>query len=485
MNKRIILTLVLIASAALLGLALYFLTRETPDAGSRVSAPEKTPADYIYYIGETGDIRTITVRNNYGEYTMTGGYNPVIVGYEDYPISNFYFLHFLDVASRLESAGFVTDNEENLSIFGLAPAQAQLDIKSFNGVNIKLDIGYVAPDNNMYVRLENSSAVHLAYYFDVSVFLYNIDRLIDTAVSPTARKDQDDNLLFDRIILGGQAREEIVIVRNNSSGNLMNMNLSPYRIISPLNVAAGMEHIDIYESLFGLYADWFTARVSDNAALRRDQLDNYGLLQPWSTLELVIDGISYRTLFSKPDSADYVYIMRDGTPFVYESLSGSFPWLNISHFELMDKMVILPSIDSVASIDLKTLSGTVTFAISGTEQDLSVQAAGGDLTGGSFTGGSIDTRNFRIFYQNLVGARYDEYNDIPVNTLTSPFLEIVYRYRDSSLRADTVSFYETSSRRVLTSLNNGRAHFTLSVYTDKLLSDLQLILAGERIRAYL
>ncbi|MCL2266465.1 MAG: DUF4340 domain-containing protein [Treponema sp.] len=477
MNKRIRLAVFLIAGIVCMGLVLFFLTRDRQAQAGGQSISEKTaePLEYIYNIGGADAIKSITVRNSYGEYTMTAGHSPSFAGYEDFPISDFYKLHFIDVASRLESAGFVTDEEENLSIFGLAPPAASLGIMTDNGQDFTLDIGYIAADNNMYVKRGGSAGVYLAYYFDVSVFLYSIYDLVDTGITPNAQKDKDDILIFDKIILGGSAREEIVIVKNDSYGHLMNLNLSPYRIIAPLNVSVSMEHEDVYESLFGMYAGRFTAKVSDNINTRLSELDSYGLLRPWSTLELIVGGISYRVLFSKPDANGLVYIYREGTPFVYESSASAFPWLEVTHFELMDKMVILPFIDSVSSVEIKNAGRTVTFSITGEQNRLAVKS--GDTV--------IDTGNFRVFYQNLVTARYDEYNDVPVNTLTSPFLEIVYHYRDGTKAADTVSFYETAQRRVLTSLNKGRAHFTYSVYTDQLLSDLQRILSGERVRSFL
>ena len=479
MNKRIGFSVLMLLSVACLCLVLFFLLgrKEAAPAQSDLMSPPDEKTEYIYFIGSTEDINSVSVRNNYGEYTMSGGTNPVILGYEDYPISDFYFLHFLDVASRLAKAGFVTDEESNLSIFGLEPAQAQIHIQSAKGGGITLYIGSVSPDNNVYVRLDNSNAVYLAYFFDVSIFLYNLNDLVDTAVTPASVKDQDDRPVFEKIILGGEAREEIVIVKNESagSGNTAGFNMSPFRIISPLNAAVSMEHEAVFESFFGIYADRFTAKVSDNRNMRNEELSRYGLLRPWSTLELVFAQGSYRILFSKPDSRGSVYIFREGTSFIYEAQASDFAWLEMTHFELMDKMVLLPFIDNIASIDVKTRARTVTFTLSGTNDRLAVKAGNID----------IDERNFRIFYQNLVAARYDEYNDVSVNALSPPFLEIVYHYRGRSMSSDTVSFYETMQRRALTSLNGGRAHFTFSTYTDQLLSDLDSVLAGERIRAFL
>jgi hypothetical protein len=74
----------------------------------------------------------------------------------------------------------------------------------------------------------------------------------------------------------------------------------------------------------------------------------------------------------------------------------------------------------------------------------------------------------------------------------APFLEIVYRYRSEVIdnevaagKSDRVSFYATDSRRVLSSLNGARPFHTYLAYTDKVIADLALLLAGQAVQPYL
>ena len=472
MNKKIILIIVMLVALAALGLIVILLSRE--ESKAEHSESETPLIDYIYFTGNMNDIESVVIRNIYGEYTVKGGENPAVEGYEELPVSVFYFLNILDVSSALVSYGIVTDSADDLSVFGLSPAQAQLTIKPKNKTEITLLIGYSAPDRNMYVKLSDSPQVFLASFFDVSIFHASLFSLIDTAVTPPLIYDQNDVPVFERIILAGEAREEIIITKTDISVNSTGLYFSPFRIASPVRAAVAVEHSQMLESLFGIYADRFTAVLSSDAALRRNELESYGLLRPWSVIEITVNSINHRVLFSKPDDNGVSYVYREGTPVVYEAYVYNFQWFEISYFDLMDKMVLLPFIDSVASIEIKTQQRTVSFTLTGTENNLSVRS----------NGSSIDTGNFRTFYQNLVAARYDEYNDADT-ALSSPFLEIVYNYRGGTGNPDTVSFYETAARRVLTSLNRGRAHFTLSAYTDQLLADLDHVLAGVRIRSFL
>jgi len=456
-----------------LGVAVFILTGEKETSPAMEQADE---AEYIYVTGSINDVRYVTIRNGHGEYTVRGGEIPSIAGYDDLPISIFYFLNILDVSSRLTSYGLVTDEAADLSVFGLDPAQAQLIIQSDSGIVTILLIGYNAPDGNMYVKLDESPEVFLASYFDVSIFLGSLFSLVDTSLTPFAQMDKDETIVFDKIVLGGSVREAITIMNTVKSDSNIGFGLiSPFEVTSPVNAAVSMDNIAMLESMFGLYADRFVANISGNSNTRSDELSRYGLSQPWSTLDLTAAGFNYRLVFSEPDGSGKVFIHREGTTYIYEGRVVNFPWFEIGHFDLMNKIVILPYIDNIASIDIKTPQRTVTFLLTGENEKLAVRAAGID----------IDTGNFRTFYQNLIGARYDEYNEYSAGEQHLPFLEIVYNYRDRNKNADTVSFYQATARRVLTSLNGGRAHFTLSAYTDKILSDLDIILSGERIRPYL
>jgi hypothetical protein len=232
------------------------------------------------------------------------------------------------------------------------------------------------------------------------------------------------------------------------------------------------------EALFGLSADRIAARIAHNGELAR-----YGLAEPWSTAEVTgkpggsadkgPGNFSLRV--SKPGSTGMVYIRREGSPLIYEAAAAKLPWLELSWFDLMEKMIILPFIDNIASVEIKTPERSVSFSLAGEGDDLQVKAGGAD----------IEVKNFRSYYQTLIGAMYDEYSDASAAALPPPFLSIIYHYRDSGKSADTVSFHHASSRRVLTSLNRGKPHFTLSAYTDKVLADLDMVLAGQRVRSYL
>jgi len=459
-KKQIGFIMVMLVVLAGLGIALFVL------GGESAAPPEQVFVTETEYIHIIGNARYVTVSNIHGDYTIRLGDDPAIIGFEELPLDIFYFLHFIIMSERLVSRGLVTEAAQDLPGFGLAPPRARVRIRAEAGEATVL-IGANAPDGNVYVKLDGSPRIYLASPFDVGIFLRDAFALVDTTLTPPPRTSPDGTLVFDRITFGGQVREEITIVQSEADRTAVIFR-GPYQITSPINAPVGRDQALLLEAVFSLNASRVVA-----ANVSAQELARFGLAEPWSTLEVSGADGTFRLLASRPGSAGTVYIHRPGTPLIFEAFAFTLPWLEISFFELMDRTVLLPHIDTVASIDVLTPGRTVTFSLYGEGTALAVNAGGS----------ALDVRNFRTFYQNLVSARFDEYGGIPFAALPPPFLQVIFHYRDGG--TDTVSFHEAAARRVLTSLNRGRPHFTLEAYTDHILDDLERVLAGQAVRSFL
>ena len=463
MNKRMMFVSLMLAVLAGLGIALFFLSRDSA-ADSAAAPPAAPEVEYVYDAGGAEALESLTVRNGSGEYTLSGGDKPLLGGFEDVPMDWYSLNRVLAAAARLVSRGLVTAGAADLAVFGLEAPRAECVVRPREGGAVTLLIGSAAPDGStVYVKLAEAPQIHLAASYETGVFLQGPLDFADTEISPAA-ESRDGKLPCEKIVLGGQVRrgEAVTIVNTGSGGP--GIGGSPFMITAPVNAAlSGDKCLPPLEALFGLRAGRVAARLAD-----KDAPGRYGLAEPWSTAEASGGTAGFRLSVSKPDNAGMVYIRRDGSPLIYEAAASALPWLELSWFDLMEKLITLPFIDQVALVEVKTPERLVSFFLSWEGDELRVNAGGA----------GIDVRNFRSYYQTLIGARYDEKSGVSASALPPAFLEITYRYREGGKSADTVSFHHASSRRVLTSLNRGRPHFTLSAYTDKVLADLDLVLAG-------
>ncbi|GHT64671.1 hypothetical protein FACS1894110_04790 [Spirochaetia bacterium] len=477
MAKKIIFIAVMLLLLASLGLVLTVLNR--PDSKS---AADPVQSEQEYIIDLQGDeyqgLASVTIKNSTGEYTVISGSPPSIPGYEDYPIDTYALYRIVNTSAGLLSRGLVTDEETSLAPFGLDVPRAEIRVKPVRGDELVLYIGNPVPDGiNAYVKKENSPAVYLAGQGETETYLKGIFDFIDTEISPPAADDGGGGFTFDRIILGGAVRqgEEVnIFVNENDESNPPGMRGNPIRISGPVDARFNMDRgYPIIQSIFGLRASRVAAKIDSNSDLAKWRLD-----KPWSTASVSgtvgqgLGGFALRV--SKPDAAGKVYIQREGVDLVYEMEASQLPWLETSWFNLMDRLIIFPFIDLLSSVEVRSPARTVSFSLSGEGDDLKIKALNID----------IDTANFRVYYQTLLSAAYDEVSAEKPAPGAKPVLEIIYHYRDGKA-ADTVSFYSTASRWVLTSFNGGRPFYTFAAYVDKVLGDLDQILAGKRVQSYL
>jgi hypothetical protein len=476
MNKKIIFIVLLLVVIAALGCILFFLDKTEKE--TQALPPPRPEENYLVRMdGVIG----VDVINEHGEFTVLSGgdgEDPFIQGFDELSLDTFYLERMLETGGNIISRSVVTDAAEDLVPFGLNPPRVKIASKNNAGETALVHIGNDAPDGrSVYAGIEGSGAVHLVNSGDITNFLKRALDFVELEVTPPGTDDGAGGVVFDTIRLGGLVRkgEDVTIVKEdiNTSDTSNRLQMNPYRIQSPrdarLNMDDGVKQI---QALFSLRANRAAAIVKDTA-----ELAAYGLSQPYATAE--VRGIlgkglgGFTVKVSEPDSAGYVFVQKEDDSIIYEIPASGLPWLGSTWFDLMEKIIVLPMIDDVGSVEIRTPQKAVTFTLSGKEDELVVNA--GNTV--------IETRNFRSYYQTLIIASYNEYTDIPAAALQTPFLEIIYTYREGN--SDRVSFYATGSRRVLVSFNGQKPFYTYSVYTDKIIADLDSVLAGTKVMPYL
>jgi hypothetical protein len=474
MVKRIFIAAMLAALTGALALFIWIFSR---DNNKPEAEPSPTEAPYILPPGEGREIIRVSVENESGGYTLVRAPEGefFIEGFEDIPLDRYALSLMVGRLERLRTQDIV-ESPPDLGVFGLAAPKARAVLGLADGTGLVLYIGAEAPDGrNRYIMKEGDSVIHLVSLIDTGDCFRGALDFADTAI--TFPVESQAALVFDTITLGGRVRrtEPVTIVydrellENDSGGGLL---ANPYRITHPVEAAVSLDRgLPVLEGIFNIQADRVVARTG-----RDFSPADFGLSDPYAAITvsgIPGDGGSFSLSASAPNEQGLVYLQRDDSSLVYEIDRSKLSWLEITFFDLMERLVILPFIDSVASVELRGDS-LVSFTLSGKGDDLAVAA--GDTV--------IDTARFRTFYQTLLTAAYDDYYDKPLQKGAVPVLEIIYRYRDGRT-PDTVAFYPAASRRVLTSLNGRRPFYTHAAYVDKVVADCERILADQGVLPYL
>jgi hypothetical protein len=476
MTKKLVFILVMVVLLGLLGLGLFLLNRPVKDPGPAPLA--LPPVEYLidYRDEKYGDLASITVKNEKGEYTVLPTEPPSVPGWESLIINTYPLSRLLDICRGLSSRGLVAE-EGDPAVYGLANPRAQVDIKTNSGEGTTLFIGSDVPDGaGIYVRLEDRPGIYQAGKWDTENFFQGIFDFVDKELSPQLPDDGYGGFDFEEITLGGTVRPDgLVRVIHKEPENVQPGRLSnAYRISGPIEGSLNLDRgFAALKSIPGITADRVVGRLTG-----REDLARYGLDRPYSTASIsgtLGQGLGgFGLMASKPDAEGNVYVCRQGGELVFQMAASQLPWLEVTWWDLMDKLIILPFIDDITRVEVNSPRRRIAFNLNGEGDDLKVEAQGIE----------VDTKFFRSYYQSLLSAVYDEYTDDRIPPGAQPVMEIVYHYRDGR-SADRVSFYESTSRRVFTSLNGGRPFYTYSAYITKVQNDLDQLLEGKKVLPYL
>ncbi|MDR3248537.1 MAG: DUF4340 domain-containing protein [Treponema sp.] len=478
MAKKLIFVGVMVVLLVSLGIAFVLINRQEVKPSSSSFASSLPPVEYI--VDFSGDqyqgVASVTVKNADDEFTVIAGDPPLIDGGEAYVTDTYPLSRIISTSTSFYSREVVAENPADLAPFGLDAPRAELRIRPVKGDEAILYLGAPAPDGySVYARKEGNPTVYLTSSSDTENFLKKAVDFFDLEISPPP-EGGEGAVEFDRIVLGGLVHngETVTVYKTMEESTPQRPVLNPVRISTGsidagLNMDKGWTALN---ALFGISADRVVAIAGEQ------DLAKYGLDRPYATVAVSgtlgqgLGGFSLSV--SKPGDTGNVYLRRGDLDLVYELAASNLPWLELSWFNLMNHMIILPFIDTVAKVEVATPARTVAFTLSGEEDDLKVSAGGKE----------IDTAYFRTYYQTLLYASYEEYTTEKIPSGAKPFLEFRYHYRDQA-PADIISFYATGSRRVLVSFNGGQPFYALSAYTDKVLVDLDSILAGNKVIPYI
>ena len=477
MSKKIIVLVAIVVVTGLLIGALNFVQKlEGPQQSQSVASvsesiyvlggPDSTNRTVNVHIsGKNGSFTVVDTKPNEAKSTM----NYAIEGYEGLAINPYDVTAIADRAANLVVQSVIAESGANLAEFGLDKPSTTVDITYHDNTKAKLFMGNSAPgDSGVYVMKDGDPAVYLLYMTSAEYFLANPIELVDLAI--TAGNPHES--FINSAVLGGAVREnEIRIRQADQSENSGQMAFATHDIVAPiqarLHIIGGLEPV---ASVFGLYASEVAAKIDSN-----DELSKYGLAEPYSTIEIKseTDG-EFKLLASKPGDDGNCYVVREGVPAVYIVPSASLLWLELTPFQAMEKMLVIPFIDSVSGVTVELPGQTFKFTLEAQEDLLTVALDGQPYE---------DVKNFRQFYQTLLSASYESYTEEKPDTNAKVLLRFSYSYRDGS-EPTVITFYEGASRKVFIQLDDESPMYALSSYVDRVISDTAKVVAGEAIKSY-
>lgn len=525
MKKKWI-TLIALVAVLAGGLAALLLLNPGEEA---IAGDESSAEQNIYVLGGIPQpfVKEVRIRNELDTFTIVNGHQNAIQqenadgpkfsidGIEDKYLAQSTLKSVATTAGNLPATKVVAEAGADLALYGLEKPRATVEAVYEDGSATML-VGDDTPGNEgTYVMRDGT--VYLVSTAKLNNLLLSRLGFVDKKV--VGGNAQSDT--YEKVVLTGvNYSEPVVMEKADTTEADSMMGLSSFRIVSPIRRGVDTSRaLSKLNSVIGFTADSVVAMMEEGGSLAE-----YGLDEPYlvTAMESEAEDIgSFELSVSAPGADGKVYLKRADRPFVYQADSSLVHWLELTLFDYMEKMIVIPYIDTVAEIEVKTSGLTRTFALSGEGDELAVTADGEPL----------DVKNFRQFYQTLISASYDseipavggEETEVsaepespaepeaspgeepPANEAASEssddlvliggadgptvilvegdvILQITYRYRGGG--SDTVAFYPGPPRKAIVRLNDETPYYATSLYVDRVLEDFPKVVAGEEVKSY-
>lgn len=478
MKKNIRLIIICCIAAALLAGVLIFLLVTAPEEKAEEPPPEAGPASRLIYDKDPQNISKLTIENEYGSYTITrtGGGDDAgwdIEGISGVPINSLVLDSIIESAATLTAQQVVTENAEDISIYGLDEPFAKVTSVYSDGAGTinTLILGNLVPTGaNRYFMVEGDPAVYTVSNSDMFYFLNDKYDLVNRIVY-TARTAADENdtanytrinkmtikrsdLDYDIVIEYDVRLEDESITVSNSSGYVMTEPV--FRELNPETSSA------VTRDIFGLAAsrigiihpsedDIEMSGVNDPSA------EVYAEINGGDTLHFRIGNESFNDDSEKPER----YVLVDGTDILYIFEEDRLPWLSFVPIRILATPFTSNYIYDLESLDISCEGKEMHFTMTGTSaDDFAVKLDGNDT----------DTNAFRSLYQFILRAPSDEF--FFEETDAEPVLTIsISRYDGKS---DVIEFIPAENRRSIIRLNGKVTYRCASAYADRLIRNLEL-----------
>lgn len=520
MKKKYIQLGVVALVLAIMAGALVLLRREP----AAEAVPETPAAEIIYIYGgaetETTAPKQIDIHNESGDITIdniTPADAPPAVtaeltlrGLENLSLDTFGLSQAASNARAMRAKEVISENAtaDELKTFGLENPRASITVHLQNGDKPVVLFGDSAPGGEgVYVKPENGSTIYLIADSTAAPYFKPATAYVNKTITATDPEFSG----FDKVTLSGTNYPETLVIERTPETEISGagVTLNTHSFTSPIRRGLDSQRgLEPLTSVYGLMANDVVAVDDSDAALEK-----YGLKEP-ATVISVVSGtpeLTFTLRISNPAENGEVRLIKDGSKVIYELSPSALPFLNKTLFEMMDKMVIVPNIQTVSKVILTTPEKSYEFVL--TQEDegrkLDVTANGAPLpnvtdeNGKEVTGGE----NFRKLYQTIIACRYEEPmvevdasedtsadetdepeeigEDEPELVPDAAFLASIEYVYNNGRASDVVSFYEGPPRRTEIRLNGEGDYYGQSIYLDRLLEDTEKVVNGIAVKTYL
>ena len=210
-----------------------------------------------------------------------------------------------------------------------------------------------------------------------------------------------------------------------------------------------------------------TERGEDEAVVSSTE-KQYTLTTP--TVQTITEAEQFTLRASERNSNNYVYMTKDGSPFVYLVSASRLSWLTVQVEQLTQSVYEPVELEELSSLTVESEDASYSFLVTqGEEQEVTCN------------GEEVDSELFAELYRTITAIPPDELSSGEPSL--EKVLTMTVRYLDEGRQEDVFELYPTGDGNVYISLN-GEIRYTVSqdvVY--QILDNCQNVLDGKEVSA--
>lgn len=494
----------LIAGAACVALAIAAVVLLlTAPKNERESSSETSvsQSQEVQITSKSADnVLAITVQNEYGSFTFnrktrgSAGDDGTVsasyywtsdellgVGQSDSAVRS-----FIGGFASLTAKSVVEENADDLEKYGLNPPRAAVSVSFDDGTKTELYFGIENPANTSTVYFREGDRVMLAYTNGVSGAFKDIKDYANLLITKALGDDEQ----VDYITVTRKDLEEPIEISYMSElaaarddENYVVSTLNTHRFTAPYNAEINVSKGGtIVGGVCGL-----TMKECAYLEANAENLAKCGLDDPFCTVKFSYGG-EERTLLLGDKAKQVVSESSSDTPQLYEvtgyyaalvGVPGIFvistqaaPWYDFNPADYVSARPVSAYIYGCESVEISASGEVYTFEINAESKTISLGEK------------AIDGENFRKFFEQLVGSIGEEVYTGEV--VGEPAVSVKFSYADDyaklyGAKENTLCFYGDGERKNTVTLDGKPIFKVRSIYTERLLENVQKLLDGEDV----
>ena len=455
------------------------------DPGERI---EKDAYLLMFPRRDRSSIKSIEIHNEYGQYTLVR-YNGETFYLAELPAAP---LNDEALASVVVASGYVlvrdrvvdSATEEQLAEYGLDDPKAWWVLTDNAGKEYRVNVGdRMVSGDGYYCSFEGRGAVYtLGASLDSSV-LAPCEKFVTAAMTAGVTQNNYFDIEEFSIFHG---TDPFVAVTQCAPEEKLN----PDAIVeAKLAYPAGYRANDSF--YISVISGFVSLAGDETAAIVKSEEDygRFGLKDAPYTVHFSLEGNDYDFFFSDVQPDGYVYGISNLLDYMLIARfeGDSMSWLRAGLFSWAADYPLQINVTTVSSLRVRTEDRDITFELKhGTDEKNNATL---DVTSDVVSFDNEHVYNFRQFYKTVIGSKLKGDSSLTEEeraALASDETKAIFRITFNTTDGKTIEygFWRATTREALLTVN-GKGDFYINIdWAEKLVSDLERLIAGLDIDSY-